>query len=112
MQPTADVDGDTALESWAYKKLDGPALDAKVVQRDLDGDTALDGAAGGSALLSGTTSATGVIATVRFQCVGNGASAIHLVVPGEATFGTTTLATGGGAIDTTLADAWITCAVH
>ncbi len=109
--PTADLDSDTTLDSWAYNELDGTALNAEVVQRDRDGDAALDQASGGSALLSGATSATGVIATVRFQCVGDGVSAIHLVVPGEATFGTTTLAEGGGAIDTRLEDAWITCSV-
>ena len=41
--------------------------------------------------------------------MGNGTSPVHLVRPGEGTFGTTTLASGGAAIDTALADAWITC---
>jgi len=108
---TTDVDGDTTVESWAYRRLDGTALDAKVAQQDLDADTAPDGAAGGSALLSGATSATGVIATVRFQCVGSGASPIYLVAPGEGSLDTTTLAQGGAAIDTSVADAWITCSI-
>ena len=109
--PTTDVDRDGTLESWTYSRLSGATLDAEVVQRDLDRDAALDQAAGGSVLLSGAASATGVIATVRFQCVGNGASPIHLVAPGEGSLSTTTLAQGGAAIDTSVADAWITCSV-
>jgi hypothetical protein len=107
--PTADLDGDTVAESWAYTGLGGMLLDAKVSTSDLDGDTVPDKAVGGSARSSGTTTATGAVVTASFRCVANGASPLHLVTPVEAVLSTTTIAEGGATIDTSLADASVTC---
>jgi hypothetical protein len=102
--PTADLDGDTVLESWAYTGLGSMSLNATVMRSDLDGDTVLEKLAGGSGRSSGTISATGAVVTARFRCIGNGTSAVHLVSPG-----TTTLGVGGATIDTSLADANVSC---
>jgi hypothetical protein len=107
--PTTDVDGDTALESWAYSGLGGTSLNAAVAASDGDGDTAPDTAVGGSARAAGVTSATGTAVAGRFRCIGNGSSAVHLVMPAEAASGTTTLGPGGTTIDTSLADANVWC---
>jgi hypothetical protein len=107
--PTADLDGDTVLESWTYSGLGGMGLNATVGRTDLDGDTVADAPAGGSARSSGTTTATGVVVTARFRCVGNGTSAVHLVTTGESVFGTTTIDDNAAVIDTSLADANVSC---
>jgi hypothetical protein len=107
--PTADRDGDTVLESWGYTGLGGMGLKATVSRSDLDGDTVLEKLVGGSALSSGTTTATGAVVTGRFRCVGNGVSPLHLVTPAEAVLSTTTIDDDAAAIDTSLADANVWC---
>jgi len=107
--PTADRDGDTVLESWGYTGLGGMGLKATVSRSDLDGDTVLEKLVGGSALSSGTTTATGAVVTGRFRCVGNGVSPLHLVTPAEAVLSTTTIDDNAAAIDTSLADANVWC---
>jgi hypothetical protein len=102
--PTADLDGDTGLESWTYTGLGGMSLNATVSALDEDGDTAPDRAAGGSARSSGSTSATGAVVTERFRCIASGTSPVHLVSPA-----TTTLGIGGATINTSLADASVWC---
>jgi len=107
--PIEDLNLDTVAKSWTYTGLGGMNLDATVVVFDLDGDTLPDRAVGGSARGSGTTSATGAVVTARFRCIGNGGSYVHLVSPSESATGTTTLAVGGGAIETSLADGYVYC---
>jgi hypothetical protein len=58
----------------------------------------------------GPTTFTGPVDRVAFHCLANGTSVLHLVTPAEdPDFGTTALGTGGVIIETTLADAQITC---
>jgi pimeloyl-ACP methyl ester carboxylesterase len=110
--PTEDQDSDTVAESWTYTGLGGININAVVVQSDVDGDTVVDEAAGGSARGSGTTLETGAVITARFRCLRTGYLYLHLLTPGESASPTTTLASGGGTIETDLADAWITCWVN
>ena len=84
-------------------------LKATVSSTDLDGDTEPETPVGGAARSSGTTTATGAVVTARFRCVGNGTSAVHLVTTGESVFGTTTIGDNAAVIDTSLADAGVSC---
>jgi hypothetical protein len=81
--PTADLTGDTVKESWTYIGLGNMMLNATVTESDGDGDTVNDSLFGLSARTSGTTTATGQAAVVRFRCVAGGTGALHLVGLGE-----------------------------
>jgi hypothetical protein len=107
--PTADLDGDMAAESWTYTGLGGMGVNATVTGTDLDADTVADAPVGGSARSSGTTTATGAAVTARFRCIANGTSAVHLVTTGESVFGTTTIDDNAALIETSLADAGVSC---
>lgn len=108
--PTTDLNGDTVKESWTYTDLGNMALNATVNRSDSDGDTVIDSLYGLAARPSGTTTATGQAAVVRFKCVAVGTGSLHLVTLTEdPSFGTTTQAEYGFIIDTGLADASVTC---
>jgi hypothetical protein len=87
-----------------YSGLGGMSLDADAV-------VAADNVFAGSALESGETTATGQAHLLRFQCVGEGTSPLHLMTLGEEPiFGSTTIAPLGDMIPTDLKDAEVTCA--
>jgi hypothetical protein len=87
-----------------YKGLGGMTLDADAV---VGGDNVF----GGSALESGETNATGQAHLLRFKCVGEGTSPLHLMtLDEEPIFGSTTIAPLGDTIPTGLKDAEVTCA--
>jgi hypothetical protein len=101
--PTSDLDGDTVLESWDYTGLGGSSLNA-VVSVPQPGRLQ-----GGSAIGSGTSTAAGQAVVATFQCTAEGVFTLHLVTSGEAITFSTSLATGGVVLPTTLTDATVTC---
>lgn len=90
-------DGEMSLESAGLTLCAVPSV---------SGNTVL----GGCANDQGTLTFTGPVNRVTFHCLGTGTSPIHLVTLAEdASFGSVALTTGGVQVDTTLADAQITC---
>jgi len=63
--PTDDISGDTVPESWHYTGLGGTVMNVTVF--DVGGNPAIKG--GGSALSSGTTTATGNAIQAQFKCI-------------------------------------------
>jgi hypothetical protein len=64
----------------------------------------------GGGRISGTTSFVGQIVLVRYKCVGNGTTSLHLVsISDDPGYYSTTLGAGGTELTTTLADATVTC---
>jgi len=101
---TSDVSGETILDSWDYTGLGGTTLNAVVSVPQTDR------LQGGSARTPGSTTETGEAVIATFQCEGPGASTLHLVTSSEdPDFYTTTLGEGQVPINTSLADATITC---
>jgi hypothetical protein len=93
-----------------YTGLGGLSLNATPEIKDNDSDTMVEGVQLGSANATTAISATGTVAAVSLQCIADGTSSLHLVTVAEdAAFGTAAIASGGGKIETTLADAQITC---
>ena len=104
--PTSDQSFDTVPESWEYVDLWGwPATPqgAPVTQVG-------DRLQGGAFRAPDTTTATGQAVLATFECVGAGTGTLHLVASGDnpAVY-SGTLLPGGAPINTTLADATITC---
>jgi hypothetical protein len=109
--PTFDSDGDTTKDCVTYTGLGGATLDScPSGQSDRDGDTVYDSLFVGTGLPGDTTTATGQVAVMRFDCRGSGTSPLHLVTLVEdLDFGSTMLGQGGVIVPTDLADATITC---
>jgi len=96
-------------KGWTYASLDG--LISTALARDWDefppagNDSTFGGAAG-----SDVTNATGVAATVRFQCIADGTSPLHLITLVEdGSFGSSTIDENAAFINTGLTDASVTC---
>jgi hypothetical protein len=109
--PDQDLNSDTTLESWIYTGLGGTVLDSVVSQYDeADSDTLIDTLFGGSARVTGLTSASGAAVNATFRCIANGTGTLHLVSSAERPVQyTTTLGSGGVDLPTNLVDASITC---
>jgi hypothetical protein len=107
--PTADLDGDTTAESWTYTDLGGMLVHIGVYS---SGDCSpLPGVSllGASMRSAGTTSASGVAATVAFRCVGSGTATLRLLSDPDLHVGSMIGVVGGAKLPTTVADAEITC---
>jgi hypothetical protein len=103
-------DPDDLPPGIAYTGLGSAVLNATPSEADFDADTVNDSVQFSTARASGTSTATGAVASVSLHCVANGTSSLHLVTLAEdAAFGTKTLQSGGGGISTGLTDSSVTC---
>ncbi len=111
--PVFDSDANTTADSTVYSSLGGATLHLYPnPQFDYNANGWKDSTFAASLRPSGTTTATGLAVTMRFQCLQAGTSPLHLVTPQEDTLNsTTTLADGGSRIVTDLTDGSVECGI-